>query len=127
MARIEAHLGHLLHGDSSSVGGSAVATVPAASVAHAERRLHQLMSPDRDQEERATTSPRPAVSVQSCVERGYSVVTVQCRYRPKLLLDAVCTLTDMDYVFAPLLLPLAAAAAAAAASLPSTSEEVAQM
>lgn len=98
MARIEAHLGHLLHGDSSSVGGSAVATVPAASVAHAERRLHQLMSPDRDQEERATTSPRPAVSVQSCVERGYSVVTVQCRYRPKLLLDVVCTLTDMDYV-----------------------------
>lgn len=56
------------------------------------------MSPDRDQEERATTSPRPAVSVQSCVERGYSVVTVQCRYRPKLLLDVVCTLTDMDYV-----------------------------
>ncbi len=98
MARIEAHLGHLLRGDSSSVSGSAVATVPATRVAHAERRLHQLMSPDRDQEERATTSPRPAVSVQSCVERGYSVVTVQCRYRPKLLLDVVCTLTDMDYV-----------------------------
>jgi UTP:GlnB (protein PII) uridylyltransferase len=79
-----------------------VAAVPAAAVAHAERRLHQLMSADRDQEERAAAaaaaSPTPAVSVQSWAERGYSVVTVQCRDRPKLLFDVVCTLTDMDYV-----------------------------
>uniref|UniRef100_A0A0E0EH77 ACT domain-containing protein ACR n=1 Tax=Oryza meridionalis TaxID=40149 RepID=A0A0E0EH77_9ORYZ len=100
MARIEARLGHLLRGDSTGVGG-AVAAVPAAAVAHAERRLHQLMSADRDQEERAAAvaaSPTPAVSVQSWAERGYSVVTVQCRDRPKLLFDVVCTLTDMDYV-----------------------------
>ncbi|XP_040382877.1 ACT domain-containing protein ACR8 [Oryza brachyantha] len=96
MARIEARLGHLLRGDSAS--GGAVAAVPAATVAHAERRLHQLMSADRDQEERASESPTPAVSVQSWAERGYSVVTVQCRDRPKLLFDVVCTLTDMDYV-----------------------------
>jgi UTP:GlnB (protein PII) uridylyltransferase len=60
------------------------------------------MSADRDQEERAAAaaaaSPTPAVSVQSWAERGYSVVTVQCRDRPKLLFDVVCTLTDMDYV-----------------------------
>uniref|UniRef100_A0A0E0I6P3 ACT domain-containing protein ACR n=1 Tax=Oryza nivara TaxID=4536 RepID=A0A0E0I6P3_ORYNI len=101
MARIEARLGHLLRGDSTGAGG-AVAAVPAAAVAHAERRLHQLMSVDRDQEERAAAaaaaSPTPAVSVQSWAERGYSVVTVQCRDRPKLLFDVVCTLTDMDYV-----------------------------
>ncbi|KAF0918779.1 hypothetical protein E2562_026159 [Oryza meyeriana var. granulata] len=99
MARIEARLSHLLRGgDSTSAGGlsGAVAAVPAAAVTHAERRLHQLMSADRDQERAA--SPTSAVSVQSWAERGYSVVTVQCRDRPKLLFDVVCTLTDMDYV-----------------------------
>ncbi|KAL5231132.1 hypothetical protein ABZP36_029908 [Zizania latifolia] len=93
MVRIEARLGHLLRGDSSA--GGAVAAVPAAAVAHSDRRLHQLMSADRDHER---ASPTPAVSVQSWAERGYSVVTVQCRDRPKLLFDVVCTLTDMDYV-----------------------------
>lgn len=88
MARIEALLGHLLRGDSG-----AVAAVPAAAVAHADRRLHQLMSADR----RGDRGPTPAVSVQSWAERGYSVVTVNCRDRPKLLFDVVCTLADMDY------------------------------
>jgi hypothetical protein len=32
------------------------------------------------------------------VERGYSVVTVRCRDRPKLLFDVTCTLHNMDYV-----------------------------
>ncbi|KAF0920574.1 hypothetical protein E2562_035721 [Oryza meyeriana var. granulata] len=67
MARIEACLSHLLRGsDSTIVGGlgGAVAAVPAAAVTHAERRLHQLMSADRDQEERIA-SPTSAVSVQS--------------------------------------------------------------
>jgi UTP:GlnB (protein PII) uridylyltransferase len=74
-----------------------VAAVPAAGVAHADRRLHQLMAADLD---RATSFPElsPAVSVQSWAERGYSVVTVLCRDRPKLLFDVVCTLHDMDYV-----------------------------
>ncbi|KAL5222560.1 hypothetical protein ABZP36_027273 [Zizania latifolia] len=93
MARIEARLGHLLRGDSSA--GGAVSAVPSAALAHADRRLHQLLSAHRDHER---ASPTPAVSVQSWAERGYSVVTVQCRDRPKLLFDVVCTLTDMDYV-----------------------------
>ncbi|KAG8046365.1 hypothetical protein GUJ93_ZPchr0008g11917 [Zizania palustris] len=93
MARIEARLGHLLRGDSSA--GGAVSAVPAAALAHADRRLHQLLSAHRDHER---VSPTPSVSVQSWAERGYSVVTVQCRDRPKLLFDVVCTLTDMDYV-----------------------------
>jgi len=37
-------------------------------------------------------------AVQDWGERGYSVVTVSCRDRPKLLFDVVCTLTDLDYV-----------------------------
>ncbi|XP_062195093.1 ACT domain-containing protein ACR8-like [Phragmites australis] len=93
LARILARLGHLLRGDSEAPG--AVAAVPAAAVAHGDRRLHQLMSADRDHER---AFPTPAVSVQSWAERGYSVVTVQCRDRPKLLFDVVCTLNDMDYV-----------------------------
>ncbi|ERN18439.1 hypothetical protein AMTR_s00190p00014490 [Amborella trichopoda] len=53
---------------------------------HIERRLHQMMFTDRDYERKG------------CGERGYSVVSVSCEDRPKLLLDVVCTLTDMDYV-----------------------------
>jgi len=41
---------------------------------------------------------RPLVAVDNCLERGYSVVTVQCKDRAKLLFDIVCTLTDMEYV-----------------------------
>ncbi|PAN33373.1 hypothetical protein PAHAL_6G016000 [Panicum hallii] len=93
VARILARLGHLLRGDAGAPG--AVAAVPAAGVAHADRRLHQLMAADRDQDR---AFPTPAVSVDSWAERGYSVVTVQCRDRPKLLFDVVCTLHDMDYV-----------------------------
>ena len=68
VTRILARLGHLLRGDGEAPG--AVAAVPAAGVAHADRRLHQLMAADLD---RATSFPElsPAVSVQSWAERGY--------------------------------------------------------
>lgn len=92
--RIEARLAPLLRGDSEASGG-AVAAVPAGSIAHADRRLHQLMYASRDHER---VFPTPWVSVESWAERGYSVVTVQCPDRPKLLYDVVCTLTDMDYL-----------------------------
>jgi len=38
------------------------------------------------------------VLVQDWAERGYSIVTVQCRGLRKLLFDVVCTLPDLDYV-----------------------------
>ncbi|KAJ7564526.1 hypothetical protein O6H91_02G020800 [Diphasiastrum complanatum] len=38
------------------------------------------------------------ITVYNCEEKGYSVVSVKCRDRPKLLFDTVCTLTDMQYV-----------------------------
>uniref|UniRef100_A0ACD5WTK0 Uncharacterized protein n=1 Tax=Avena sativa TaxID=4498 RepID=A0ACD5WTK0_AVESA len=93
VARIESRLGPLLRGDSDTGGG--VVAVPACSVAHADRRLHQLMYAARDHD---CAFPTPSVSVEGWAERGYSVVTVKCADRPKLLYDVVCTLTDMDYL-----------------------------
>ncbi|OAY74588.1 ACT domain-containing protein ACR8, partial [Ananas comosus] len=71
--------------------------------AHVDRRLHQLMLADRDYENAGGAAESPpqsvvVVVVQDWAERGYSVVTVQCRDRPKLLFDVLCTLTDMEYV-----------------------------
>ncbi|KAF8393153.1 hypothetical protein HHK36_021394 [Tetracentron sinense] len=80
-----------------------------------ERRLHQLMlgvgdfegpsggtmsssssslSADGDQEEGRKTS----VWIERCNEKRYSVVSVECKDRPRLMFDTVCTLTDMHYV-----------------------------
>jgi hypothetical protein len=61
-----------------------------------DRRLHQLLNEDGEAESRADQAT--AVAVQDWGERGYSVLTVSCRDRPKLLFDVVCTLTDLDYV-----------------------------
>ncbi|PKA48777.1 hypothetical protein AXF42_Ash018719 [Apostasia shenzhenica] len=83
---IDSRLSHVLRGRTQVV---------STPVANADRRLHQMLFADRDYEK--ASSP-PAVFVQSLVERGYSIVTVHCRDRPKLLFDIVCTLTDMEYV-----------------------------
>ncbi|GER35327.1 ACT domain-containing protein [Striga asiatica] len=73
-----------------------------------ERRLHQLMLSGRDFDMPAwrTGNPtlsedgerRASVSVESCIEKGYSIVTIECKDRRRLLFDTVCTLTDMQYV-----------------------------
>ncbi|KAH7850925.1 hypothetical protein Vadar_004668 [Vaccinium darrowii] len=87
-------------------------TTPEAGRTHTERRLHQLMASDRDYEECCSSSSGSGggrkrqdrcrdgikVTIDYCNERGYSVVNVKCRDRPKLLFDTVCTLTDMQYV-----------------------------
>lgn len=70
---------------------------------HTERRLHQMMFADRDYEGSSPPSPtncrdRPQITINNCVEKGYSVVNIRSRDRPKLLFDTVCTLTDMQYV-----------------------------
>ncbi|KAJ0961129.1 hypothetical protein J5N97_000904 [Dioscorea zingiberensis] len=72
---------------------------------HTERRLHQMMYADRDYdidgvevEVPMNARVKPIVNVENCVERGYSLINVQCTDRPKLLFDTVCTLTDMQYV-----------------------------
>ncbi|OAY86068.1 ACT domain-containing protein ACR4 [Ananas comosus] len=92
-------------GDKRSTARTAI----SEEVTHIERRLHQLMCADRDcalggskcsDEEEAEQSEtnKTVVTVESCVEKGYTVVNVRCNDRPKLLFDAVCTLTDMEYV-----------------------------
>ncbi|KAL3636477.1 hypothetical protein CASFOL_021024 [Castilleja foliolosa] len=68
---------------------------------HTERRLHQIMYADRDYDNQADARElikSPLVTLENCVEKGYTVVSLSCPDRPKLLFDTVCTLTDMQYV-----------------------------
>lgn len=77
-------------------------TLSAPGYMHRQRRLHQIMFAERDYEkiERAEQEDRlrPRVTVLDCVEKDYTVITMHCRDRPKLLFDIICTLTDMEYV-----------------------------
>ncbi|KAL1316115.1 ACT domain-containing protein ACR1 isoform X1 [Arachis ipaensis] len=81
----------------------------AAGRTHTERRLHQLMYADRDYEscrachgessgEHKKGCDGTHVSVSRCKDKGYWVVNVRSRDRPKLLFDTVCVLTDLHYV-----------------------------
>ncbi|XP_047085802.1 ACT domain-containing protein ACR8-like [Lolium rigidum] len=95
--RIESRLRHVLRGGAR---GARTVLVDAGAVGNLDRRLHQLLNEDGEAGGRRApaTTATPAVAVQEWGERGYSVVTVSCRDRPKLLFDVVCTLTDLDYV-----------------------------
>ncbi|XP_074292224.1 ACT domain-containing protein ACR8-like [Silene latifolia] len=97
--KIESKLRLVLKGDNDI--RSAKMSVSMVRTHTCERRLHQMMFDDRDYERTSSISSfkdNPEVSVQNWNERGYSVVNVQCKDRPKLLFDVVCTLTDMEYV-----------------------------
>ncbi|KAL5853199.1 hypothetical protein ACOSQ3_008317 [Xanthoceras sorbifolium] len=84
-----------------------------------ERRLHQLMLSVRDFDGPcgpvggSSSSPvglgsnngddegrrsSTVVRIESWDEKGYSIVSVECKDRPRLMFDTVCTLTDMQYV-----------------------------
>lgn len=96
--RIEARLRSVLKGDNDVRSAK---TSVSMAVTHTERRLHQMMFADRDYERKPvirTSNDTPRVSVLNCLEKGYSVVNIQCKDRTKLLFDVVCTLTDMQYV-----------------------------
>ncbi|KAM0862602.1 hypothetical protein ACQ4PT_045151 [Festuca glaucescens] len=95
--RIESRLRHVLRGGAR---GARTVLLDAAAVGNLDRRLHQLLNEDGEAGRRAPAEApaSTAVAVQEWGERGYSVVTVSCRDRPKLLFDVVCTLTDLDYV-----------------------------
>lgn len=84
---------------------------PASGRTHPERRLHQMMSADRDYEEcrievgegegerrENRDGFRAKVTIEHWRDKGYSVVNIRSRDRPKLLFDTVCTLTDLQYV-----------------------------
>ncbi|MQM01632.1 hypothetical protein Taro_034390 [Colocasia esculenta] len=99
LSRIKKLLSYVLKGNSKSRGAR---TALSSGDTHTERRLHQMMFDDRDYE-RQDHDPnneklRPNVTVDNWNDKDYSVVTIRCKDRPKLLFDIVCTLTDMQYV-----------------------------
>jgi UTP:GlnB (protein PII) uridylyltransferase len=101
LERIRERLSHLLRGGNLS-RGSAMAMPSGSVTTHTERRLHQLMLDDGDYEELQRRSPDqsqwPNVTVRNWNDKDYSVVTIRCKDRPKLLFDTVCALTDLHYV-----------------------------
>lgn len=99
LSRIKVLLCNVLKGNNKTRGAK---TAISKGVTHTERRLHQMMFADRDYQrtgqDLVDESMRPKVSVVNCYDKDYSVVTIQCKDRPKLLFDTICTLTDMQYV-----------------------------
>ena len=53
------------------------------------------MDDDDDDDEEENKS---IVSIEGCKERGYSIVSIECKDRPRLMFDIVCTITDMQYL-----------------------------
>ncbi|KAJ1297963.1 hypothetical protein BS78_01G418400 [Paspalum vaginatum] len=93
--RVESRLRHVLRGGAR---GARMVRADADAVS-LDRRLHQLLNEDGEADRGEPPTTAAAVAVQDWGERrGYSVLTVSCRDRPKLLFDVVCTLTDLDYV-----------------------------
>ncbi|KAL8200862.1 hypothetical protein R6Q57_012201 [Mikania cordata] len=96
---IESRLRNVLKGDNDIRSAK---TSVSMAVTHTERRLHQMMFADRDYERhpiiKTSGEYSPTVSIQNCLEKGYSVLNIQCKDRPKLLFDVVFTLTDMQYI-----------------------------
>ncbi|KAK3006371.1 hypothetical protein RJ639_017482 [Escallonia herrerae] len=124
VAHVQAQLEHVVEAHHCEGQRRSVRlTTPATGRTHTERRLHQLMAADRDYEQccpscstggdsseeemyghgrsherRREGYVETEVTIEKCNEKGYSMVTVRSRDRPKLLFDTVCTLTDMQYV-----------------------------
>eukprot|EP00262_Sarcandra_glabra_P000400 TRINITY_DN10471_c0_g1_i1.p1 TRINITY_DN10471_c0_g1~~TRINITY_DN10471_c0_g1_i1.p1 ORF type:complete len:450 (+),score=43.23 TRINITY_DN10471_c0_g1_i1:121-1470(+) len=102
LSSIEDQLNNLLRGHGED--NKAARTNFSMGFTHMDRRLHQMMFADRDYEGNNATekdiiySFRPIITIDHCEDKGYSVVNVRCKDRPKLLFDIVCTLTDMQYV-----------------------------
>ncbi|XP_077216895.1 ACT domain-containing protein ACR4-like isoform X1 [Tasmannia lanceolata] len=99
LSKIKKLLCNVLKGNNKT---RAAKTVVSLGATHTERRLHQMMFDDRDYErsglDTAEENLRPIVTLFNLYDKDYSVVTIRCRDRPKLLFDTVCTLTDMQYV-----------------------------
>ncbi|URE46862.1 ACT domain [Musa troglodytarum] len=101
LAKVKRLLRYILKGDRDK----SAKTATSMGVTHTQRRLHQMLYADRDYdkddtdgEDAASDRSKPVVTVENCTEKGYSMVNLRCKDRPKLLFDTVCTLTDMQYV-----------------------------
>ncbi|KAL1370428.1 ACT domain-containing protein ACR4 isoform X1 [Arachis hypogaea] len=99
LSLIKELLANVLGGGNKVRGASSVVT---EQVTHTDRRLHQMMFADRDYERpddnEFDEKRRPKVTVVNWSDKDYSVVTIRCKDRAKLLFNIVCTLTDMQYV-----------------------------
>ncbi|RWV87613.1 hypothetical protein GW17_00050371 [Ensete ventricosum] len=99
LSRIKKLLYNVLKGSNKS---REARTAVSMGATHTERRLHQMMFDDRDyersSEDNGNVCHRPKVTVLNWFDKDYSMVTIRCKDRPKLLFDTVCTLTDMQYV-----------------------------
>ncbi|WCJ43455.1 ACT domain-containing protein ACR3 [Euphorbia peplus] len=98
---MEEQLKNILRGCEDDDDEKAARTSFSMGFTHVDRRLHQMFFADRDYEGGEVDCPlpiKPKITVERCEEKGYSVVTVSCKDRAKLLFDIVCTLTDMQYV-----------------------------
>ncbi|XP_029122486.1 ACT domain-containing protein ACR3 isoform X2 [Elaeis guineensis] len=103
LSKMEEKLRNVLRGRGDDVRGAR--TSFSIGTTHVDRRLHQLMLADKDYEiggslteGNEVISFRPVITIDHCEEKGYSVVNIKCKDRPKLLFDIVCTLTDMQFV-----------------------------
>ncbi|XP_041994552.1 ACT domain-containing protein ACR8-like [Salvia splendens] len=94
LEKMEGMLRNVLRGDNDI---RSARTSVSLAVTHMERRLHQMMFADRDYDGNVCGDV-PLVLVQNYLEKDYSVVSIHCKDRNKLLFDVVCTLTDMGYV-----------------------------
>ncbi|XP_020204481.1 ACT domain-containing protein ACR3 [Cajanus cajan] len=102
LSLMEEQLNNILRGCD---GDKVARTSFSMGLTHMDRRLHQMLFADRDYESSGVTtdvdchpSLRPKITIERCEEKGYSVVSVRCKDRAKLMFDIVCTLTDMQYV-----------------------------
>lgn len=102
VAKIKHLLLYVLRGDIDKKNAN---TAVSFCSTHKDRRLHQLMYADRDYDiydgdYSCSTNERNKlnVTVDDCIDKGYTVVNLRCPDRPKLLFDTVCTITDMQYV-----------------------------
>ncbi|MQL81998.1 hypothetical protein Taro_014465 [Colocasia esculenta] len=100
IANIKELLCNVLKGNNEDMSGKMSVSM---GTTHTQRRLHQMMSAEKDYEKVGfvrveNENSRPQVSLSHCTEKGYSVVSLRCKDRPKLLFDTLCALTDMQYV-----------------------------
>ncbi|KAJ4800934.1 hypothetical protein LUZ62_052180 [Rhynchospora pubera] len=77
--------------------------VSVGCIKNIERRLHKLMYDEGyfeidSQDVSGGDTMGPTIMIKNWNDKDYSVVTVRCNDRPKLLFDTVCALTDMMYV-----------------------------
>ncbi|KAK9098671.1 hypothetical protein Syun_025716 [Stephania yunnanensis] len=101
-------------GTNSDQNGVGTTGLPGGdgNITNIERRLHQLMVEVQDFKEPTRSMSSSAfhtsgdtkeegrksiVSIENCSAKGYSMVSIECKDRQRLMFDTVCTLTDMQY------------------------------